>query len=112
MFKDTSEGQTNYCSHKTDNTSGICDACLGKEHFDNCPNCQEPNFIFQELAQQKEEIKSKIPKIYCPLNKLADDGVHIVYKCLDCGQVWGEEEKTPLCLNAKIRLADLLKLYN
>ena len=68
------------------------------------------DFIRLTLAQQKQEIKSKIPKIYCPLNKLADDGVHIVYKCLDCGQTWGEEEKTPLCLNAKIRLADLLKV--
>lgn len=29
MFKENIDGKTNYCDHKTDNTSGVCDMCLG-----------------------------------------------------------------------------------
>jgi hypothetical protein len=32
-FKDTPDGQTNYCNHKNTNPSGICDACLGIIHI-------------------------------------------------------------------------------
>jgi uncharacterized protein YjaZ len=31
MFKDSKEGQTNYCTHENNNPSGICDECLPKE---------------------------------------------------------------------------------
>ena len=33
MFKETPEGQTHFCPHKTKNTSGVCDKCLGKEEL-------------------------------------------------------------------------------
>lgn len=28
-FKDTKEGQTNFCTHENKNPSGMCDGCIG-----------------------------------------------------------------------------------
>lgn len=30
MFNENNLTQPNYCNHETSNTSGICDACIGK----------------------------------------------------------------------------------
>ena len=44
MFKETPEGQTNHCSHTTDNS--ICDACLGKPLCENCKKTLSKFFGF------------------------------------------------------------------
>lgn len=47
--------------------------------------------------------------IYCTRRRYLDDGVHVTYKCPDCGQVWGEEERHPACLDVfNITLPDVL----
>lgn len=72
MFKDSPEGQTNYCNHKTDNTSGICDKCLAgyvgiDTHMNNKPkeewdNIFDERFGYFSYGKENKEIDSLIIK--------------------------------------------------
>ena len=61
MFKETLEGQTQYCNHETNNTSGICDKCLGKidwkdkfhERFIICTTCDGEKEV--QVCMAKDE---------------------------------------------------------
>lgn len=61
MFKDTRDGQTNFCSHETKNTSGICDGCVDQE----CYICvkrdhYEPGDVLPICNKHIDELKQKI----------------------------------------------------
>lgn len=67
-----------------------------------------------KLNTTLKEIEEKIEKsaVRCVGLKRRDDGVHIDFKCPDCKQEWGEEEKTPICKKQVIYLYDIKQLIN
>ncbi len=66
-------------------------------------------FISSHTTYLKERVLETLKVVYCTKNKYRDDGVHIDYKCPDCGQKWGEEEKTPVCLDPVVRVWDIIQ---
>ena len=77
MFKDTKEGQTNYCTHKNNNTSGICDECLGK-------NMSKEKLIDKkELVDYLVAVKNKIAKDTNTFNQLNDEYEEGYWMCLN-----------------------------
>ncbi|MFA5652453.1 MAG: hypothetical protein WC933_03760 [Candidatus Paceibacterota bacterium] len=70
MFKENKEGQTNYCTHLTTNSSGICDGCLGKPMQENietmqfCPTCKAdlpPNHPLRKKEKKGECCATGLP---------------------------------------------------
>lgn len=51
----------------------------------------------QSVKKRLEGEVERYPLLGCVGLKFKDDGVHIDYKCLYCGQSWGEEERIPEC---------------
>ena len=64
----------------------------------------------KDLSDYKKGLMESLPSIECAKNKYYDDGIYIKYKCLDCGQEWGEEKRTPMCKNPAMRVIDIIKL--
>lgn len=59
MFKDTKNGKTNYCTHKNNNTSAICDECLGKvEPKETLEEKHKPMTTKQQAYQRCKEGKA------------------------------------------------------
>lgn len=81
MFNDSREGTTNFCNHPNNNTSGICDKCLGKEHKENwveelsktkldASTESDVQFFIREIKRLwKEEAIRRIEKVYVKESK-------------------------------------------
>src|SRR5688572_14548534 len=93
MIEDTFEGKTNYCTHVNNNTSGICNKCLGNpmthnEHQDGIVNIHNshlygqkegtPEYDFLKEHQPEEWEKDWIEQIQNSIRMESSDSTRII----------------------------------